>query len=103
MPSVFQAVIAVENEGVTFSLEALSSRLDQRAQKIITELSFADLGIPEDGALQQALHCLEALEKTATKVTIRDLELRISQLEREGNMEEAMRLVDEVNRFKRAS
>lgn len=103
MRNVFEAALSLENEGAAFSVEAISSRVDARAQKIITELSFADLGIPEDGALQQALHCLEALERKAAKVTIRDLELRVRELEREGNEQEALRLLAEVDKLKRAS
>ncbi|MBV8895848.1 MAG: DNA primase [Acidobacteriaceae bacterium] len=103
MRGVFEAALALENEGVAFSTEALSPRVDGRAQKIITELSFSDLGIPEDGALQQALHCLEALERKAAKVTIRDLEMRVSELERDGNTEEAMRVIAEIDKRKRAS
>ncbi len=103
MSTVYQAVLALEDQGIHFSLEALSSRLDSRAQKIVTELSFADLGIPEDGALQQALHCLEALEKKAANAVFENLKLRIRQSEREGNLEEAKRLYDELNRLQHAS
>ena len=103
MRSVFEAVIALEDEDKEFSLEAISNRLDSRAQKIVTELSFADLGVPEDGALQQALHCLEALERKSARAAFEKLKLRIRDLEREGKLEEAMRLADELNRLKRAS
>lgn len=102
MRNVFEAVIALDEEDAEFSLEALSARLDSRAQKIITELSFADLGIPEDGALQQALHCLEALEKKAANAVFENLKQRIRQSERAGNLEEARLLYDELNRLERA-
>jgi hypothetical protein len=94
---VFEALMALEEEGATFSLEAVSARLDPRAQKILTELSFADLGIPEDGALQQALHCLEALERKSAHAASDSLKLRIRELERQGNLDEAMRLIGELN------
>jgi DNA primase len=103
MRSVFEAVLELEKEGAAFSIEALSQRLNARAQKIVSELSFADLGLPEDGALQQALHCLEALERKADNAVVEKLRLRIRDLERQGNLEEAMRLADELNRLKRAS
>ncbi|HZS55628.1 MAG TPA: DNA primase [Bryobacteraceae bacterium] len=97
MKSVFQALIALEDEGAPFSLDAISGRVDTRAQKILTELSFADLGIPEEGALQQALHCLEALERKSAHAASENLKLRIRELERQGNLDEAMRLIGELN------
>jgi hypothetical protein len=100
---VFKAVMALEDESATFSVEAVSARVDTRTQKIITELSFADLGIPEDGALQQALHCLEALERKSAHTASENLKLRIRELERQGNLEEAMRLTDELNKVAGAS
>ncbi|HEX4750215.1 MAG TPA: DNA primase [Bryobacteraceae bacterium] len=101
MRAVFAAAVATEDEGLPFSVEALSSRVDERARKIISELSFADLGMPEDGALQQALHCLEALEKKADNTRSDQLKQQIREAERAGNLEEAMRLADELNRSSR--
>ncbi len=101
--NIFEATIELENAGVPFSMEALSARLDEREKKIVTEVSFAELGIPEDGALQQSLHCLEALENTAVKLKIEELETRVAELDRQGNMEEAMRVLSEIDRMKRAS
>jgi hypothetical protein len=66
-------------------------------------LSFADLGIQQDGALQQALHCLEALEKKAEAARSEHLKKRIRELERAGNLQEAMELADELNSLTRAS
>lgn len=101
--AIFEAALKLEQEGITFSLEALASRVDARAQKIISELSFADMGIPEDGALQQTLHCLEALERKADGARSERLKQRIRELEREGNLQEAMQVADELNSLSRAS
>ncbi len=98
MRAVFEATMALEQDGANFSLEALCARLDERAKKIVTELSFADWGISEDGALQQALHCLEALEKKAAHAALSTMKVRIRELEREGNLQEAKRLYDELGR-----
>jgi DNA primase len=101
--SIFAAALILEESGVSFSVEALSAHLDARAQKMVTELSFADLGVPDEGAVHQAVHCLEALEKKATSLANENLKIRIRDLEREGNFEEAIRLAAELNNVKRAS
>jgi DNA primase len=102
MRNIFEGILALYQEGQPFSLEILSARVDARAQKIISELSFADLGIPQDGALQQALHCLEALERKAEREAADKLKRRIRELDRQGDLEEAMRLTDELNRLEHA-
>jgi DNA primase len=101
MRTVFAAALDVETEDLPFSLEALSSRVDERAQRIFSELSFADLAISEDGALQMALHCIEELEKSARINRSDRLKQRIREAERAGNLEEAMRLTDELSRSSR--
>lgn len=103
MKPVFAALMALTEEGAPFSADALLARIDTRSQKIVSELSFADLGIPEDGALQQALHCLEALERKAAQVQSESIKVRIRELEREGNMDEVLRLTAELDKLKRAS
>ncbi len=103
MRNVFEAVLALDEKNTPFSLEFVCATLDARTQKIVMELSFADLGIREDGALQQTLHCLEALEKKDANTKLDRLKMRIKELERDGKLEEAMRLADELNSLKRAS
>lgn len=100
---IFEAVLSLEDQGIAFSLEAVSSRLEPRMQKILTELSFSDFGIREEDAAQQALHCLEALEAKAVDATRDDLRRRIRELEQAGNFAGALSLADELNRIKRTS
>jgi DNA primase len=101
--SIFQAALALEGTGSVFSIETLSQGLDARSQKMISELSFADLGISPEDAVPQAMHCLEALERKANVVEGERLKVRIRDLEREGKYEEALRLTTELNNLRRAS
>ncbi len=101
--SIFEAVMAIAAEGIPFSLEAVSGRLEPRMQRILMELSFSDFGIREEDAAQQALHCLKALELKSADAACDDLRRRIRDLEQAGNFPEALRLADELNRKKRAS
>ena len=101
--NIFEGFLAVESEGVPFSLEAVEKRLDTRSQRILAELSFTDFGFGEEHAAQQALHCLEALEAKSIDAARDALRRRIRQLEQEGNVAEALRVADELNHIKRAS
>lgn len=101
--AIFQAALALAGEGESFSLEALTARLDPRAQRILTEMSFSDLGVAVDTAEQQALHCLRALETKALQIECEALRRRIRESEQSGNLSEALRLTDELDRVRRAS
>jgi DNA primase len=101
--SIFETALALDAEAIAFSLEALSSRLEPRLQRILTELSFSDAGVREEDAPQQALHCLRALETKSLNLECEALRRRIRESEQNGNIAEAMRLTDELDRIKRAS
>ncbi len=103
LKAIFEAAVALENEGTPFSIEAVTRRLDPRLQNILTELSFSENGMREEDAAQQALRCLEALERTGVRAARDDLRQQIRELEHRGNFAEALRLADELNKMKHAS
>jgi DNA primase len=94
---IFEAALEMEAEDVGFSVDALSRRLESRHQRILMDLSFSDLGMGQESAAQQALHCLQALETKSAEVARNDLKRRIKQLEAEGKMEEALRLMEQLH------
>jgi DNA primase len=98
--SFFEAVLKINEEEEGFSMEQSLQGLDGRMQKLLTELSFADLGISESDAPQQALHCLEALEGTARMKGRDDIKRRIRELEQAGNFAEALQLAEDLNNLK---
>lgn len=100
---IFEAVLALDAEGVQFSVEALVSRLEPGLQQTLTDLSFSELGIKEEDAAYQALHCLRALEAKAVSAACTTLRQRIQELEKRGEFAEALRLADELNRTRSAS
>jgi DNA primase len=100
---IFEAVLALDAEGVQFSVDALASRLEPGLQQILTDLSFSELGIQEEDAAYQAVHCLRALEAKAVKAACTTLRQRIQELEKRGDFSEALRLADELNKRKSAS
>jgi DNA primase len=100
---IFETVLALDAEGVPFSVEVVASRLEPRLQRILTDLSFSELGINEEDAAYQAVHCLRALEVKAVDAACNTLRQRIRELEERGDFTEALRLADELNRTKSAT
>jgi LPS O-antigen subunit length determinant protein (WzzB/FepE family) len=98
--SFFEAVLKINEEEESFSVERALQGLDDRMQKLLTELSFAELGITESDAPQQALHCLEALEGTARMKGREEIKRRVRELEQAGKFSEALQLAEELNNLK---
>ena len=101
--TIFEAALSLDREAIAFSLETMTTRLDPHMQRVLTELAFSDSGMREEDAVQQTMHCLEALETKSAGTARERLRRRIRELEHEGNLTEALRLADELNRMIRAS
>ena len=100
--AIFAAVINLADD-VPFSLEALSTGLEPRLRRILSEISFSDCGVREEDAAEQALLCLRALEKKAARAKCDALRQQVRALEQAGNFEEALRLADELDSLRRQS
>jgi DNA primase len=100
LKDIFGAMLAMRAGNRSFSLAELVDRLQERDQKIVSELSFEDGGIDGNDATAQALGCLQALEARSVEQRCADLRRRIRQAEGEGKLEEALRLTDELERTK---
>ena len=93
---IFEAALQLDAEGLPFSIDAIARRLEPRLQRTLADLSFADLGVSQDAAAQQAIHCLQALETKAAEAARNNLKRQIKQLEAEGKFEEAMRVMEKL-------
>ena len=66
--SIFECALGLDKEGLTFTVETLSSRVDPRLQRVIADLSFfGRLGGQKRMPRSKALHCLRALENEKHK------------------------------------
>jgi DNA primase len=99
--SVFDGILQFDEKKSAFSLDAILTTLEPRLQRILTEISFAEMGIREEGSAEQALHCLSALEEKAVSTRRESLRLQIRELEQSGKFDEAFRLYDELNRMQK--
>jgi DNA primase len=98
---IFDAMIALEDQQQPFAIESVSDRLDERMRKLLVDLTFAEFGFQPEEAVDQALRCLEALEGKGRLSRCEALRQRIRALEREGNLSEALRMTDEMDKLKR--
>ena len=101
--NIFDAVLSVNEEAGSLSLDSISNMLDERSQRILTEISFAETPISEESAAGQALDCLRALEAKAATSRRDVLRRQIKVLEANGDFDSALQLMDELDRLNRAA
>jgi DNA primase len=98
---VFEAVLGFNEEAEAFSLEAISNKLSERSQRILAEIGFGESALEEEAAAGQALHCLRALEAKAISVQADTLRRQIKEMEAGGNMQGALKAMEELNRLQK--
>jgi DNA primase len=98
---VFEAVLGFNEEEEAFSLEAISNKLSDRSQRILAEIGFGESALGEEAAAGQALHCLRALEAKAVSVQADTLRRQIKEMEAGGNMQGALKAMEELNRLQK--
>ncbi|MDP8982675.1 MAG: DNA primase [Acidobacteriota bacterium] len=99
--NVLDAIFTMHQDHAAFRFSDLEGRLDGPDRDLLSSLICADEVWEEDSALEQALSCLESLKAQHPRSEIADLRTRIKAAEREGKIDEALRLAQELDRRSR--
>jgi DNA primase len=103
MRNVFKTMFTLHTDQVAFRFADLEGRLNDADRNLLANVVFADELIEEDKAIELAVACLETLKAQDPKAELADLRARIQAAERSGNLEEAMRLMEDEARRSRRS
>ena len=103
VPQVFEELLSMEREHISYSFDGLVARLEPRVQNILEQLAFSEMNTTTEESTVQAMECLRALETKHLERLRSDMKRRIRALEKEGNVAEAIQLADELDRQTRAS
>lgn len=95
--TIFEALFAVSASHDVLSFSNLEARLGDADRDLLSRLVFADEGNEESPALEQARECLRELKRQDGEIRRSDLKARIQAAERGGNLEEALRLSQELH------
>jgi DNA primase len=90
--NVFRALFSLHTDGGPFRLADLEGRLAEGDRDLLSTVIFADEVLGEEKAAEQALACLRSLKAQDPKSEVAALRARIKAAERDGNLQEAMRL-----------
>jgi DNA primase len=99
--NVFKALFALHSDAVGFRFTDLEGRLSDADRDLLSSVVFADEILEEEKAAEQALSCLRSLKAQDPKSELAALRAQIKTAERDGNLPEAMRLAEELDRKSR--
>ena len=99
--NVFKALFTMHGDGASFRFTDLEGRLGDADRDLLSSVIFADEVLEESKASEQALACLRSLKAQDPKAEVAALRAQIKAAEREGKLQEAMRLAEELDRRSR--
>jgi DNA primase len=100
---VFQALFAMHSDGEPFRFSDLEGRLSEADRDLLSSAVFADEILEEEKAAEQAMACLRRLKSQDPRSEAAALRARIKAAERQGDLQEALRLAQELDRKSRAA
>ena len=98
MRNVFKAIFTMYEGENSFRFSDLEGRLSDTDRNLLSRVVFADEMLEEEIAVEQAVACLHSLKAQDPKAEMADLRSRIQAAERQGDMQEAIRLIEELDR-----
>jgi DNA primase len=101
--SIFQALFAMHSDGDAFRFSDLEGRLSEADRDLLSSAVFADEVLEEEKAAEQAMACLRSLKSQDPRSEAAALRARIKAAERQGDLQEAMRLAQELDQRSRAT
>jgi len=94
---IVEAMAQMEAGGAAFSYAALEARLAEPDRALLASVAFADEEDQESNMLAQAQACLENLERKYREARRAELRARVRAAERQGRLDEALRLAAELS------
>ncbi|HEY7391996.1 MAG TPA: DNA primase [Bryobacteraceae bacterium] len=98
---IFQAIRAVDAAGEAVTFAAINARLEDSDQSLLAEILLAEETGEERAGLEYGKRCLESLLRSEGQMRRAELKAQVKQAERAGNVREALRLAQELERLER--
>jgi DNA primase len=98
---IFQAIQAIHGSGAPLDFDAVSSRVEEADQRLLAVSVLSAEGEGHDFTLEYGMQCLDSLRRSDRQQRVQELKRRIKEAERTGNLAEAMRLAQELQKLER--
>jgi len=98
---IFKALFALHAAGqVTY--DQLHARLDQNDQELLASALLQDETNGSAVSLSLGVECVSSLQRSSLKGQVAAMKARVKQAERSGNLQEALRLAEELHNLEKA-
>ncbi len=98
---IFEALYALYDSGNPISFGEVDQRLEDEDRALLAATVLGDGTHDQSMTLDQGMACLRALETTGREQERTALKARVKAAERDGNLNEALRLAEELARMER--
>jgi DNA primase len=98
---IFQAILAVHAAGAPLTFDAVNSRLEEPDQRLLAVEVLSAEGEGHDFTLEYGMQCLDSLRRSDYQQRVQELKRSIKEAERTGNLAEAIRLAQELQKVER--
>jgi DNA primase len=97
---IFEAVFAQHDSGGRIGFNEIHDRLNDDDRALLAATVLLDETSEAEQSIEQGIACLRSLQAAEVESQRAALKARIKEAERNGNMEEALRLSEELNRIR---
>ena len=98
---IYQAIMAIEASGSRVAFESVNARLEPADQALLAQVVFSAETEGHEPTLDYGHQCLESLRRLEGQIRSSELEARVKQAERAGDLTEALRAAGEDGQQKR--
>jgi hypothetical protein len=98
---IFEKLIAMHGAGERIGFNEVHERLNEEDRGLLSSVVLLEETDDAELSVEQGMACLRSLRAADIETKRAELKTRIKEAERAGNLEEALRLSEELNRIKR--
>jgi DNA primase len=98
---ILQAILGVHASGARVTFDAVSARLEENDRRILAEILFAEDPAAEEFGVEWGRKCIGRLLDTDERQRYVQLKAQISEAERGGRLDDAMRLMRELGQLEK--
>ena len=99
---IYQAIRALHAGGEEVTFDAVNARLEPGDQVLLAEALLSEEAEYHQRDAAYGRHCFESLRRSDEQLQREELKARVKQAERAGNLEEALRLAEELRQIERS-
>lgn len=97
---LLRIMLQLEESGEPWSYASVGARLEESAKALFDSIALSDPMLEQERSPEEAVAFVQQLERKEREARMNELRARATEAEKAGNLHEALRLTEELNRFR---